>query len=400
MKDKSTNAMAPHADVKHWTLADFRRAWPDLRHLVFWNGHSTHIRRHRGQLIASRVKFVSALFAILTPAWIIIDALVFPWPAWGLLALLRLASAAAFAGLAWIPIERASLRQARAMLTGMLAIPPVFYLASQPLLGGLSEDGIIGIVVNAYALLPFVVVAGLSIFPLTAMEVVIASMPVVAVVIVGSMTQAGTTFVELINSLWLMGLVIGVASFSGMSQLHYMVALINQATRDALTGAFTRRSGEETLDLQFRIAARTAQPMSVIFVDVDFFKSVNDEFGHEAGDRTLRDVAERLAGMLRRSDVLVRWGGEEFVLVLPNTGTKGVNNILSRIAETGFGPRPDGKPITVSMGVAELVLDGAQDWDRLIELSDERMYKAKHGGRNACLGPDEASSRNPLLPGL
>lgn len=398
MKDKANSATPAQVEVAHWSLAELRRAWPDLRHLVFWTGHSSHISRHRGQLIASRVKFVSALFAVLTPAWIIVDALVFPWPVWGLLALLRLASAAAFAGLAWMPVERASLRRARTMLTGMLAIPPLFFLAAQPLLGSLPSDGVMGVVVDAYALLPFVVVAGLSIFPMTAMEVAVASSPVVAVVIISAVTQATASLSELINALWLMGLVIGVAAFSGMSQLHYMIALINQATRDALTGAFTRRSGEETLDLQFRIAARTGQPMSVAFVDVDFFKSVNDEFGHEAGDQTLRSVSERLAGLLRRSDVLVRWGGEEFVLVLPNTSTAGMANILARISESGFGTRPDGKPVTVSMGIAERISDDVHDWDRLIELSDERMYKAKHGGRNACLGPDDASSRMPLLP--
>lgn len=361
--------------------------------------HSQHIRRHRAKLIASRVAFVSAIFGILTPAWIIIDALAFPWPVWGHLALVRIGATMAFAVLATLKIERLSLPQAYTMLATMLAIPPLFFLLSHPILSGLAGGGLTEVVARAYLLLPIIVIAGLCVFPLTLFEVGAFSLPVLAA-IAGSYLLAGPVALsEVVQNGWLILIVLGIAAFSGMSQLHYMVALINQATRDALTNAFTRRSGEETLDLQFRLAERTGVPLVVGFLDVDKFKSVNDQFGHEQGDAVLKSVANALRNCLRKNDVLVRWGGEEFVVILPNTDTEGLATVMDRMASSGLGMRPDGIPVTASMGLAERGADGVEDWDQLIQIADDRMYEAKTSGRNKVVGPNPQSSRSELIPG-
>ncbi|MBF0375138.1 MAG: GGDEF domain-containing protein [Alphaproteobacteria bacterium] len=365
-----------------------RLSWEQVLELTLPAGHAPHVRRHRAELIVSRVQLVCALFAVLTPLWIVVDYAVFPWPLWGILAAMRVGAALSFAALAWPNDAQRSMRLAYLMLALMLAIPPAFYLISRPFLA-VEMTGLARLVANAYSLLPYVVVAGLSVFPLTAVEVVICAIPVVAVSMVGALQDSHTTLESAVNTVWLIGLVAGASIFSGMSQLNYMIALINQAAHDRLTGAFTRRSGEETIDLNFRIASRTDTEMTIAFVDVDDFKSINDGFGHDEGDRCLREVAESLRRGLRRSDVLIRWGGEEFVIVLPATGEAGIYAVLARIADLGLGIRPDGRPITASIGISERRADRADDWNRLVDLADHRMYMAKRNGKNCCYGFDD-----------
>jgi diguanylate cyclase (GGDEF)-like protein len=365
------------------------RIIPEYMELILPFAHSAHIRRHRARIIASRVGLLSLLFALIIPIWIVVDFFAFSWPTWAILATLRLASAAIFYALYTLHKDCRSLKTAYLLLGAMMAVPPVFYLISQPFLMGLETNALGMAVTSGYALLPFIVVAGLSVFPLTAVEVLITGLAIMAVVILGAAQQQNFEVQEFVRTVWLMVLVIGVSIFSGMSQLHYMISLINQASKDLLTGAFTRRSGEEYLDLQFRIASRTGIPMSVLFIDVDKFKSVNDEFGHDQGDVILKQVASRLQNCLRRSDQLIRWGGEEFVIALPNTDTDHILPIIKRLGEVTLGLRPEGKPVTVSIGASELTIDGCEDWVEMVEKADHRMYEAKKSGRNKSIGPKE-----------
>ena len=189
--------------------------------------------------------------------------------------------------------------------------------------------------------------------------------------------------------MWFMMMMMGVAMFSGMSQLHYMTTLVNKAMTDPLTGAYNRRSGTEALDLMFRLAAMSDRPLSVIFFDIDHFKPINDDHGHEAGDQALRVFAESLRSSLRRGDILVRWGGEEFVAILPDMPAAQLGTVLRRLHRNGFGPRPEGKPITASIGIAESVSDATLDWPALVDLADARMYTAKRGGRNRAVLPGD-----------
>ncbi|MDV7341378.1 GGDEF domain-containing protein [Terasakiella sp. A23] len=364
------------------------RIIPEYMELLLPFAHSAHIRRHRARIIASRVGLLSLLFAVVIPLWVVIDFFAFSWPTWAILALLRTASAVAFFGLYILHQNCRTLNHAYLLLGGMMAIPPIFYLISQPFLMGIETGTLGAAVTSAYALLPFIVVAGLSVFPLTALEVLVTGTAVMIVVILGAaQQQANFDLNAFITSTWLMIVVIGVSIFSGMSQLHYMISLINQASKDLLTGAFTRRSGEEYLDLQFRIASRTGAPMSLLFMDVDKFKSVNDDFGHEQGDQVLKQVAKGLQNCLRRSDQLIRWGGEEFVILLPNTDADHIIPVLNRLSELTLGNRPDGKPVTISIGASELTMDECDDWVQMVEKADHRMYEAKKTGRNKSIGP-------------
>lgn len=355
-------------------------------------GHSSHIRRHAAAVTLSRVRFISALFAVLVPVWSVVDLLVFEFSQAIWLVALRLAAAAGFVFLAW-PRELSSTRptqQAAALLAAMLLIPPVFYLLSLLIINPDDLSGAPALVAQLYGFMPTIVLGGLAMFPLTALEVVLFSLPALAIGLISLVTHHGLDLQTDGPALWFMAMMMGLAMFSGMSQLHYMATLVNKAMTDPLTGAYTRRSGTEALDLMFRLARLSGKPLSVAFFDLDHFKSINDTYGHEAGDKALQTLVECLRGTLRRGDVLVRWGGEEFIAVLPDMPASAVPNLLRRLrGGNGLGMRPDGLPLTASIGVAETVHDDVLDWPALVELADRRMYDAKRGGRDRAVLPGE-----------
>jgi diguanylate cyclase (GGDEF)-like protein len=353
--------------------------------------HSVHIRRHAASVMISRVQLVAALFGVLVPVFSVLDWAVLPWPQWALMTALRIASGAIFLLLAWPwRFEKTRLR-ADLMLLVLLLVPPTFYLVSIRILADLPADSTVSLVVKLYALMPNVVLAGIAVFPLTALEVLVFSAPAFVLALVGYVLSGEPlSLLEHGPELWLMVLVMGVAMFSGMSQLHYMSALVNRAMFDPLTGAYTRHSGSETLDLLFRLSVLQDAPFAVAFFDLDRFKAINDGYGHDAGDRALIAFAESLRRNLRLGDVLVRWGGEEFVAILNNTTGEGARVLVERLRAHGYGLRPDGAPLTASIGVAERIADQASDWPELVERADQRMYRAKHSGRDRAVLPGDA----------
>ena len=156
------------------------------------------------------------------------------------------------------------------------------------------------------------------------------------------------------------------------------------ARSDPLTGLANRRHLDEQLAIHAASAARHRYELSVAVVDVDRFKSVNDTYGHGAGDAALQEVARRLAAAARVEDVVGRWGGEEFIVILPHCGVEGAAVVAERIREA-VSAAPvrcdDGVliPLTVSVGVT-----GGGD-DRLIERADAALYAAKKAGRNTTI---------------
>jgi diguanylate cyclase (GGDEF)-like protein len=158
-------------------------------------------------------------------------------------------------------------------------------------------------------------------------------------------------------------------------------ALAHDAHSDALTGLFNRRKFNELCGTEIERSARYGTPLALIMVDLDHFKRVNDEHGHLVGDRTLVEVARVLAGQIRASDALCRWGGEEFMVLAPHldmdSAVQMADKLRSAVAVADFG---EAGPLTCSFGVAAL-----RDRDRTVDLilrADTCLYRAKRTGRN------------------
>jgi diguanylate cyclase (GGDEF)-like protein len=149
---------------------------------------------------------------------------------------------------------------------------------------------------------------------------------------------------------------------------------------DHLTGCYTRTHGLEMLDRELKRARRSTQPLSVLMIDVDSFKAINDRAGHLTGDAVLARVGAQMQEMLRSTDVRVRYGGDEFLVILPETPALGAAQVAEflrrKIAEAN-----EDTGITLSLGVAA-ALPAEMDPRALIGRADEALYRAKRGGRN------------------
>jgi diguanylate cyclase (GGDEF)-like protein len=163
------------------------------------------------------------------------------------------------------------------------------------------------------------------------------------------------------------------------------------ARTDALTGVLNRRVLDQELPRELARAARTGQPLCVALIDLDRFKAYNDQHGHQAGDRLLKAAGAAWWANLRRTDLLVRYGGEEFAVVLPDCGLDDAMAIAERLRTA----QPEG---TCSIGVAEWVPD--ETVDELIGRADQALYAAKDGGRDrCCASPSPPASRRRILEG-
>jgi diguanylate cyclase (GGDEF)-like protein len=156
------------------------------------------------------------------------------------------------------------------------------------------------------------------------------------------------------------------------------------ATRDELTGLSNRRHMNELMAIEKARQRRTGQPMSVALLDIDFFKRINDTYGHSGGDLVLKTFAQLTRDSLRSTDVMGRWGGEEFLLMLPDTtaadAAQCVERMRSQLARLSADAIAPGLRVTFSAGVAEV--GGVEELETAIEHADQAMYRAKVQGRN------------------
>lgn len=188
-----------------------------------------------------------------------------------------------------------------------------------------------------------------------------------------------------------------------------LAELAEQASTDGLTGVANRRRFDEALDQEWRRAQRSGEPLALLLIDADQFKSYNDRYGHQEGDDCLRMIARTIAASVRRPhDLVARYGGEEFVVILPVTDLEGARRVAEHIraavenAEQPHEGNADGV-VTVSIGIATTTPDLHHTAATLIEAADQALYAAKRNGRNRAEAADtQAGSANviPLRPHL
>ncbi|MBX3172350.1 MAG: GGDEF domain-containing protein [Candidatus Eremiobacteraeota bacterium] len=171
--------------------------------------------------------------------------------------------------------------------------------------------------------------------------------------------------------------------------------LSREARCDSLTGLFNRRALSEILAQEAERSRRYQRPLSILLLDIDFFKRVNDRQGHDVGDEVLRHVAITCQKGLRLSDQLGRWGGEEFVVVLPETAPDEALALAERLRETVAKSECStrGRQVRVTISVGVTSLETGESWESAYPRLDAALYDAKRAGRNRCVlrGPEGSS---------
>lgn len=376
------------ASSHHW------RRWQEiaaeLKPVISAASHSPIARRERAELILSRCRFIAVMLAVLTPAWIVVDALALPARLWAPLAAARTIMALVFLQASAAGAKSHSVRTADKTMLTFFATATVFCVFANLLLarGGSYED--LAGVAMIYSHLPFIAAACIGLFPMTAVEGGAISLLMLFGTVV--IDLAGSDEVDFMFSIFMLlqlAFIAAIGSLSAISQLRFHLSSVENATRDPLTGMATRHGGAELLEAQIQFARRKGAPFSLAFIDLDYFKRVNDAFGHDMGDLVLAKAARHLRAAFRRQDILIRWGGEEFLVVCPETNADQMAAALERLMELGLGYRPDGFAQTASIGVIEWKPErDSSDLNTLVEMADKRMYEAKHAGRNRIAMPD------------
>jgi diguanylate cyclase (GGDEF)-like protein len=180
--------------------------------------------------------------------------------------------------------------------------------------------------------------------------------------------------------------VIGYQMATTLKHFQRFNSMKSMAIYDTLTGLFNRGSFEERLGIETQKSFYGGTPLSLVMVDIDRFKKVNDTFGHLEGDKVLCEIASLLKGSVRKKDTVARYGGEEFVLILPGAGLEESAMIAERIrrlventpVQIGQGQIN----LTVSLGISNFPIHRPNSKEELIKMADQALYEAKEGGRN------------------
>ncbi|HVZ72814.1 MAG TPA: GGDEF domain-containing protein [Polyangia bacterium] len=166
--------------------------------------------------------------------------------------------------------------------------------------------------------------------------------------------------------------------------------MYESALRDGLTKVFNKKYFTDYLEKEFAYAARHSAPLALIFLDIDFFKRINDTHGHPAGDFVLSELSQLMATLVRTEDVLARFGGEEFTVLCRGTDLGGARIVAERLRKTveahtfSFGAKTI--PVTISLGIAAIPDTAIVDHAQFLAASDKALYEAKRTGRNrVCL---------------
>ena len=168
--------------------------------------------------------------------------------------------------------------------------------------------------------------------------------------------------------------------------------IAEMAVTDPLTGLFNRRHMNQRLREEESRSVRTHTPFSAIVVDIDHFKRINDTWGHDVGDRVLKALAQLFRDMVRTQDIVARWGGEEFLIVLPQTSLAGALEVAERLRQAAEGTLgrslESSEAVTLTLGVAEY----AGSVSACLKLADTALYRGKEGGRNRVVAASSPSA--------
>ena len=376
-KEKYTGPdMRNTPDIMEW----LRRT--NFNDLVNSDMHSRDFNGSRAEFIFMRIRLLSIVFAILSLLWIPVDLFIVPTESLAIILSLRIAYSGLFLMLSMTRRGAQRINHAHRRLTAFVLIPCIFYIFSRLALG---TDIDTQSVLVGYSFLPYLTVVLLAIFPLTLTEGIIYASLVGLTFFFSEILLKGSMSISTLSDIWLLTLLAGIAIWAQLTQLQMLLRLYREASRDPLTGLVNRRILNRLLDIEITQARQQQRPLSILLFDLDLFKRVNDTYGHLTGDKVLQTFSRLLKRDLSNFNIIGRFGGEEFIAVLPGKDLVSAMQIADRIRTNCHSVETRGTEncvvsFTTSVGVTEL--QDNDTIDSLINRADKGLYKAKMNGRN------------------
>lgn len=342
--------------------------------------HSRDFNTSRSEYISIRIRTLALAFALLAPLWIPIDYFVMDNPTFSYIVFLRLGFSASLLGLSRWGTNSNLLPAARWRILLFILVPCLFFLASHILLQDVgAEHGIL----LGYSFLPFLIMALLTIVPLTLNEGLLSVSLIIAFYVGTKLLQGDILSISSLGDLWLLLLLACIALWVQMTQLHMLMRLYREATRDALTGLVNRRVLSDKLTHEI---AQGDASLAILLFDLDLFKRVNDNYGHHAGDTVLQAFGDILKRHCRENYVVGRYGGEEFLAILPDTELEKAKEVAEHIRLACHRYKvytaDEGKEINFTTSIGVAMRKPNETAHELLARVDQGLYAAKSGGRD------------------
>jgi diguanylate cyclase (GGDEF)-like protein len=353
-----------------------------LVNLISGRDHPIYVKRYRALLNSERIRFFSLLFVLFTSLWLLIDYLLLAKQIFIAFATIKGAVIGLLLLLIWPERKTATLYLTPVLLGLFLSIFPAIFIASSYQLVIRPEVDSDRLLIQLYAVLPYLSVAGLGLFPLTVLETLAYALPLATIAVAGWGYFIDFSLDQMLPSIGLLSIMIALAAVSAAMQLQDMITLANRPIYDPLTATLSRQSGIANLAREFHSAVLQDQPFAVVLIELEDLDDYGKNFDIQTYDRIILEAADILGEDLRSGDTLVRWSGNGFLLMLSNTDCLGVKVTIDRLRKIGMGTLADGQPITAAIGAAERVLDQVNDWHSLLEMAEQRLQQAKRLGKD------------------
>lgn len=343
--------------------------------------HSDDFIETRAEYIALRLRFMAIFYAIAVPLWIPFDYLLLRPEHFGPMVIARLLLAGFLLPLGLLTLRRLTSWQVHAVLALTIIGPCVFYAAAMLILNqGVAEPPLAG-----YSFMPFLAIAMLGVFPLTLVWGIALTATVVLVHLGLAASQGQLMTTNTANDLWVFLMIGGISLWIQSGQLLMLLKLYRESTQDPLTGLINRRVLMKRLTAEIAHVSEGKRSFCVLMFDLDRFKRINDNHGHLTGDKVLRTTARLLQDGVREHDIVARFGGEEFVAVLPGSTSEEAIAVAERIRQrcqetTVAAPNGEGIQLSTSVGVTEY--EAGEAVEATLSRVDDSLYKAKELGRN------------------
>lgn len=361
-----------------------------LEELLSSKRHTNSFNATRASYIRSRTANICFGWALLVLLWIPLDTvLISDSSSLAMLTQGRFVLAITLIAIGFTSLRQTTLQQARLSLFFLVLAVNLFYVFTNFLFEFPGHNFEFE---STYALLPIIHVVMLTIFPLTAIESLLL-MAITAIFHLAVDYMSGSIMApQNLSAYWIQTVLSVLVIWSQISQLHMILRMYRQANLDPLTGIYNRRMLLQLANNAILSCQLKEMPLSILLLDLDKFKRINDEWGHPTGDAVLQALTRTLQSHFRKSDIFGRYGGEEFVVFLPGCETKTAEQIAERVLsvvkemQVPVTAPPYHLSITTSIGVASLADN--DDLYTLFERADHALYKAKSSGRNQMIFMD------------